>query len=145
MDSEQTRLQASHNGFKEQITRLFNKINELVREEFDDYTTASINNAIEQLTKKMKIMKIDEHLLELAKDTTEVKSAVVEAEELMMKYQIRLPELQGSLSWKVVQNNQAEIHHQLVNKSHQYHSFQWNHNRTVITCIVVNMWMNLQA
>jgi len=41
------------------VTRLFNKIDKLVSKEFDDYMTTLINNAIEQLTKKMeKIIKI---------------------------------------------------------------------------------------
>ena len=54
---EQTRLQASRSGYKGHMTRLFNKIDELVS---DDYTTTSLSNAIEQLTKKLeKITKID--------------------------------------------------------------------------------------
>ena len=80
---EQTRLQASWSGYKGHVTRLFNKIDELVSGEFDDYTTTSLNNAIEQLTKKLeKITKIDDRLLELSKDATELETAVLEAEEL---------------------------------------------------------------
>jgi len=45
---------------------LFHKIDDLMTEEFDEYTTRSLNNAIEQLSKKMeKIASIDARLLEL--------------------------------------------------------------------------------
>ncbi|XP_065887247.1 uncharacterized protein [Dysidea avara] len=80
---EQTRLQASRSGYKGHVTQLFNKIDELVSGEFDDYTTTSLSNAIEQLTKKLeKITKIDDRLLELSKNATELELTVVEAEGL---------------------------------------------------------------
>jgi len=80
---EQARLQASRKGYKGHVTRLFNKIDELVDREFDEYTITSLNSAINQLLKKMeKILAIDEQLLETFDDTTELESAVLEAEEL---------------------------------------------------------------
>ena len=58
---EQTRSQAFHSGYKGHVTRLFNKIDELMDGEFDEYTTTSLNNAVEQLTRKMeKFSQIDE-------------------------------------------------------------------------------------
>ena len=61
---ERTRLQVSWNGYKGHVIRLYNKVDKLVGGEFDDYTTTSLNNVIEQLTRKMeKITHIDEQLL----------------------------------------------------------------------------------
>ena len=46
------------------MTRLFNKIDELIAADFDEYTATSLNNSVEQLTRKMeKISQIDEQLL----------------------------------------------------------------------------------
>ena len=46
------------------MTRLFNKIDELIDGKFDEYTTTSLTNAVEQLTRKMeKLSQIDEQLL----------------------------------------------------------------------------------
>ena len=45
--------------------------------------TTSLNNAIEQLTRKMeKILQIDEQLLKLFDNASELESAVLDAEEL---------------------------------------------------------------
>ena len=83
MAEEKTRQLASRSWYKGHVTRLFHKIDELMSGDFDDYTVASLSNAIEQLTKKMdKIAKIDERLLELLDDATEIESTVLEAEEL---------------------------------------------------------------
>ena len=80
---EWTCLQTSRNGYKGHVTRLYNKIDELVGREFDDYTTTSLNNAIEQLTRKMeKIAHIDEQLLKALDDASELESAVLEAEDI---------------------------------------------------------------
>ena len=80
---EQTRLIASRRGYKGHVTRLFTKIDELIDGEFDDYTIMSLNNSIEQLTRKMeKLTHIDEQLLKLYDDASELETAVMEAEEL---------------------------------------------------------------
>ena len=80
---EQTRLIASRRGYKGHVTRLFTKIDELIDREFDDYTITSLNNSIEQLTRKMeKLTHIDEQLLKLYDDASELETAVMEAEEL---------------------------------------------------------------
>ena len=80
---EQTRLLASRSGYKGHVTRLFNKIGELIGGEFDNYTTTSLNHAVEQFTRKMeRIMQIDEQLLEGYEDAIELESAVLEAEGL---------------------------------------------------------------
>ena len=80
---EQTRLIASWRRYKGHVTRLFTKIDELIDGEFDDYTITSLNNSIEQLTRKMeKLTHIDEQLLKLYDDASELETAVMEAEEL---------------------------------------------------------------
>ena len=82
MAEEKARQLASRSGYKGHVTQLFHKIDDLMTKEFDDYTTTSLNNAIEQLIKKMEmIANIDARLLELL-DATEIESAVLEAEEL---------------------------------------------------------------
>ena len=80
---EKTRLSASRSRYKGHVTRLFNKIDELIATDFDDYTTTSLNNAVEQLTRKMeKISQIDEQLLKTFEDASELESTVLYAEEL---------------------------------------------------------------
>ena len=80
---EQTRLLASRGGYRGHVTRLFNKIDELVEGEFDEYTIRSLNSAVDQLTKKMdKITNIDQQLVAMYNDATELESAVMEAEGL---------------------------------------------------------------
>ena len=82
MAEEKARQLASRSGYKGHVTRLFHKIDDQMTEEFDKYMTTSLNNTIEQLTKKMeKIANIDVRLYELS-DVTEIESAVLEAEEL---------------------------------------------------------------
>ena len=79
---DKTRLSASRNGYKGHVTRLFNKIDDLIAADFDEYTTTSLNNAVEQLTWKMEISQIDEQLLRTFEDASELESAVLDAEEL---------------------------------------------------------------
>ena len=50
---EQTRLQVSSSGYKGHVTQLYNKIDELVTGEFNEYTTTSLTNVIKQITKKI--------------------------------------------------------------------------------------------
>ena len=67
----QTRLLASQSGYKGHVTRLFNKIEGLIGGEFDDYTISSLNNAVEQLTKKMeKLTQIDEEIMKTYDDAS---------------------------------------------------------------------------
>jgi len=79
---EQTRLQASQNGYKGHVTRLYNKIDKLVDREFDEYTTTSLSSVIEQLTRKVEITQIDEHLLKTFDNASELQLAVLDAKEL---------------------------------------------------------------
>ena len=80
---DKTRLSASRNGYKGHVTRLLNKMDDLIAADFDEYTTTSLNNAVEQLTRKMeKISQIDEQLLRTFEDASELESAVLDAEEL---------------------------------------------------------------
>ena len=64
------------------MTRLYNKIDELVDGEFDECMTTSLSNAIEKLTRKMEITQIDEQLLKTFDNASELESAVLDAEEL---------------------------------------------------------------
>ena len=83
MMEEQTHLQASRSGYKGHVTRLFNKIDELIDGEFDEYTTTSLTNAVEQFTRKMeKLSQIDEQLLKTFQNASELKTVVLDAEEL---------------------------------------------------------------
>ena len=60
-----------------------NKIDELIDGEFDEYITASLNNAVEQLTRKMeKLSQIDEQLLKTFQNASVLETAVLDAEEL---------------------------------------------------------------
>ena len=71
---DKARLSASRNGYKGHVTRLFNKIDELIAADLDEYTTTSLNNAVEQLTRKMeKISQIDEQLLRTFEDASELR------------------------------------------------------------------------
>ena len=42
---EQARFWASHNGYKGLMTRLFNRIEDLLSGEFDDYSATLLGNA----------------------------------------------------------------------------------------------------
>ena len=80
---EQTHLQASHSRYKGHVTRLFNNIDELIDGEFDEYTTTSLNNAVEQLTRKIKkFSQIDKQLLKTFQNASDLETAVIDAEEL---------------------------------------------------------------
>ena len=80
---EKTHLSASRNGYRGHVTRLFNKIDRLIAADFDEYTITSLNNAVEQLTRKMeKILQIDDQLLKTFDDVSELELSVLDAEEL---------------------------------------------------------------
>ena len=98
------------------MTRLYNKIDELIGGEFDDYVTTLLNNAVEQLTRRMeKITQSDEQLLERY-HASELESVVLEAEGLQDEIQdkiararrfielnsIRQPEVLSPVSQSVV-------------------------------------------
>ena len=79
---EKVRLSASRSGYKGHVTRLFNKIDDLIAADFDEYMTTSLNNAVEQLAKKLeKISQIDEQLMKVFESTSELEAAVLDAEE----------------------------------------------------------------
>ena len=61
---ERTRLLASRVGYEGHVTQLYNKIGELNGGKFDNYTTASLNTAVKQLTRKVeKVTQIDDEQL----------------------------------------------------------------------------------
>ena len=63
------RLQASRKGFKSHVTRLYNKVDELMSKEEDEYSVALLTKAMEQLKSKGdKLNKIDEQIATLIND-----------------------------------------------------------------------------
>jgi len=78
-----TRLHASRKGFKSQVTRLYNKVDELMEKEVDKYSITLLTKAIEQLTDKGdKLDKINEQIVTLIDDPHELEEYIVESEEL---------------------------------------------------------------
>ena len=76
-------LQASRSGFKGHVTRLYAKIDKLLGEEVDDYSVTSLTTAMEQLNRKMeRIAQIDEQILPLIDDPTELEQVVLDREEV---------------------------------------------------------------
>ena len=76
------RLQASRKGFKSHVTRLYNKVDELIYNEVDDYSVALLIKAMEQLKSKGdKLNKIDEQITTLIDDPHELEEYVLETEE----------------------------------------------------------------
>ena len=66
---ELTRLQASRKGFKSHVTRLYNKVEELIDNEVDEYSVALLTKTMEQLRSKGdKLNKIDEQIVTLIND-----------------------------------------------------------------------------
>ena len=62
---------------------MYAKIDELLGEEVDDYSITSLTTAIEQLNRKMeRIAQIDEQILTLIDDPTELEQAVLDREEV---------------------------------------------------------------
>ena len=80
---ELTRLQASRKGFKSHVTRLYNKVDELIDNEVDEYSVALLTKTMEQLRSKGdKLNKIDEQIVTLINDPEELEYYIVESEEL---------------------------------------------------------------
>ena len=80
---EQARLQASRNGYRGHVTRLFSKIDEMLSGEFDNYSATLLNNAVDQLSSKMdKIKHIDDQLIKLYEEPSDIEAAVMDAEDL---------------------------------------------------------------
>ena len=80
---ELTRLQASCKGFKSHVTRLYNKVDELIDNEVDEYSVALLTKTMEQLRSKGdKLNKIDEQIVTLINDPEELEYYIVESEEL---------------------------------------------------------------
>ena len=83
MREELTRLQASRKAFKGHVTRLHNKIDELMAKNFDGYTIASLTATIEQIKKKgERITQMDEKIATLISNASELETAVFDAEEI---------------------------------------------------------------
>ena len=97
MGEEITRLQASRKAFKGHVTRLHNKIDELMAEDFDDYTIASLTATIEQIKKKgERITQMDEKIATLISDASELETAVFDAEEFQDEIVTKLLEQEDS-------------------------------------------------
>lgn len=89
---ELTRLQASRKGYKSHVTRLSNKIDELLASEFDELAITSLNTSIKQLNrKKEKLSQIDQRVAELriTRLPEDLEEAIFEAEELQDSIQSR--------------------------------------------------------
>ena len=77
------RLHASRKAFKGHITRLHHKMDELMSEDFDDYTISSLTTTIEQIkVKGDKVTQMDEKIAVLINDATDLESTMYEAEAL---------------------------------------------------------------
>jgi len=77
------RHQASCKGLKSYITRLFNKIDDLIEKEVDSYSIALFSKAMEQLKYKgNKLDKIDEQIITLINDPYNLEGYIMESEGL---------------------------------------------------------------
>ena len=81
---ELARLQASQKGYKSHVTRLNNKIDELLASEpVDEFAITSLNTAIEQLNrKKEKLSQVDQRAAELIESPEDLEEAIFDAEEM---------------------------------------------------------------
>jgi len=79
-----TRLQASRKGLKSHVTRIYNKIDNLIEQEADDYSIPLLTKAMEQLLDKAdKLYKIHDQITSLINDPHELEDYIVESEELI--------------------------------------------------------------
>ena len=78
-----TRHQATRKGLKSHVTRVYNKIDNLIEKEADEYSIALLTKAMEQLQDKGdKLNKIDEQITILINDPHELEDYITESEEL---------------------------------------------------------------
>ncbi|XP_065909781.1 uncharacterized protein [Dysidea avara] len=78
-----SRHQASRKGLKSHVTRLYNKIDDLVDKEVDEYSIALLTKAMEQLQDKCdKLNKIDEQIITLIDEPQGLEDYIMESEDL---------------------------------------------------------------
>lgn len=80
---ELARLQASRKEHRSHVTRVFNKIDDLISKDVDEFTLTSIRTALEQLQRKKELIhQMDQRIAELIQTPEDLEEAVCEAEEL---------------------------------------------------------------
>ena len=79
---ELTRLQASRKGYKSHVSRINNKIDELLSKECDKFSIASLTTAVEQLNRKKETLsQIDTRISELIESPEDLEGTIFEAKE----------------------------------------------------------------
>ena len=79
---ELARLQASRKGYKSHVTRLYNKVDEILSSELNEFSVTSLTTAIEQLNKKKETLsQIDRRVTELIESPEDLEEAIFDAEE----------------------------------------------------------------
>ena len=79
---ELAQLQASRKGYKSHVTWLYNKVNEILSSELNEFSITSLTTAIEQLNKKKETLsQIDRRVTELIESPEDLKEAIFDAEE----------------------------------------------------------------
>ena len=80
---ELARLQASYKWYRSHVIRIFNKIDDTIDNDSDEFSLTYLRTAVEQLRKKKEIInQIDQQIAELVQMPEELEEAVCEAEEL---------------------------------------------------------------
>ena len=71
------RLQASRKGYKSHVTRLYNKVDEILSSELNEFSVTSLTTAIEQLNKKKETLaQIDGRVTELIESPEDLEEAI---------------------------------------------------------------------
>ena len=77
-----TRLQASRKGYKSHVSRINNKIDELLSNECDEFSIAYLTTTVEQLNRKKEtLLQVDVRISELIESPEDIESAIFKAEE----------------------------------------------------------------
>ena len=105
------RLQTSRKGFKSHVTRLYNKVDELIYKEVDDYSVALLIKAMEQLKSKGdKLNKIDEQIATLIDDPHELEEYVLETEELQDDITDKIAKIQTFIELQRPKSKESSSH-----------------------------------
>ena len=79
---ELTRLQASRKGYCSHVTRIFNKADETIAKDADEFSVTYLRTAVDQLQKKKElIQRIDTRIAEFIETPDALETTIYEAEE----------------------------------------------------------------
>ena len=139
---ELAHLQASRKGYRSHVIRIFNKTDDTIDKDIDEFSLTYLRTAVEQLQKKKELInQINQWIAELIQTPKELKEAVCEAKELQDSILEKVSQLMTHIELKTQELTSKSLLNNVENVVTTSLASEPENAHTSLQCSSIILWV----